>query len=325
MRNPGIATRAPAVPHTLAWAALLLCTTAATAMASPLSYYVATQALATAGSGGPFGQSEYNFNVLGNLAPVGSTIQTGNCVSGCTVGASGTNTSNALLTSSSNSANASTVSPGFSASATAGANLATGSIGAYANGQGQLFGNQGGVASAVAYLQDELTFNGLPAGVTDIGVTFEVHGSLSASPTAGNASMRATDYFGNANIDTIVQDQSQTGYTPALDYFHPLGWVSYTVSDSNVGDIIFHGEYAVDSTDPTVGIALYLTAGGLFDATSDYGDTDGVTLSLPSGVTFTSASNVFLTQAPEPAGWTLLLSALGMLGFTLRRRRRTAG
>ncbi len=46
-----------------------------------------------------------------------------------------------------------------------------------------------------------------------------------------------------------------------------------------------------------------------------------LTLSVPTAVTYTSDSGVFLTGVPEPATWTLLTGGLGFLGAATRRRR----
>lgn len=293
------------------------------ALAGSMSFYVSSLAIANAGAD-PYAESLYNFSSeFLTQGPDGSTLQTGNCASGCTASVSGTNTGNTLLTSSSSSASIATTSPGFSGTAAATANLATGDIGVYANGQGELFGNQGGQGVADAYQQDTLTFHNLPAGTSDIGVSFVVHGSLSASPPAGDASVRAVDGFGNGAIDTIVEDNSGTSFVPSLDYFDANGgWASYSISDTDLNDMVFQGEYAVSNADPTLGLSMYLTVTCAFGADCDYSDTNSIALTLPPGVTFTSDSGVFLSAVPEPAGWMTLLPTLGVLGFLARGRDR---
>jgi hypothetical protein len=57
-----------------------------------------------------------------------------------------------------------------------------------------------------------------------------------------------------------------------------------------------------------------------FKATSDLGNTAVITLTLPQGYSFTSASGSFLTQIPEPASASLLLAS-GLLTLTLNRKK----
>ncbi len=50
---------------------------------------------------------------------------------------------------------------------------------------------------------------------------------------------------------------------------------------------------------------------------------DPITIELPAGVTYTSASGEFLTRiaaAPEPATWTMLLLGFAGFGFAGRRK-----
>jgi hypothetical protein len=316
-------------------AGLLFCGVSATANAQALDYYVAT----TAGSGNGTGSAtaQYNYETLGGgvftaRGPYGSQFLTGGCGSGsgCTVSASGTVSTNPLLTSSYDQTSVSANGNGFSASASANASLATGTIGAAATGLGQLYGDIGGVGQAASYLQDNLTFSvrgATSSTVTDVTVHFNLDGTLSAVPPAGDANVRAIDAFGNGATDTTVYNTYSTSYATAVTNFDQSGWVSYTLSDADPNDISFTGVYALQGADPTVGIALYLAASCGLGATCDYADTNGVTLTLPTGVTYTSQSHRFLTASavPEPAAWAMLLPALGILGFALRcRPNRTA-
>lgn len=72
--------------------------------------------------------------------------------------------------------------------------------------------------------------------------------------------------------------------------------------------------------------AQWIISESLFSqsGTSDFSNTASLSLDLPEGVTFTSASGLFLTAAavPEPATWSLLIGGFGACGATLRQRRR---
>jgi hypothetical protein len=50
--------------------------------------------------------------------------------------------------------------------------------------------------------------------------------------------------------------------------------------------------------------------------------TDPISFDLPDGVTFTSASQEFLSAVPEPSIWAMMLFGFGSIGFMLRNSRR---
>jgi hypothetical protein len=90
----------------------------------------------------------------------------------------------------------------------------------------------------------------------------------------------------------------------------------------------FDGYFDLLGTDavlnPTAGINLSCYQG----LQCDYGSTAKFRfIDLPSNVTFTSASGVFLTglgspgAVPEPASWALMIAGFGLTGAAMRRRR----
>ncbi len=306
---------------------LSLCGVTAAANAQ-VSYYIATRA--ASGNNSVAATAQYNWETLGGGAftsqgPYGSQFLISGCASGCTAG---TVSANPLLTSSYDQSSTGVNLDGWSATASANASLANGTIGASSTGIGELYGNQTGVGQATAFLQDSLTLynnNPLatPSTVWEVGVNFTIDGTLSATAPAGDATVRATDYFGNAVIDTVVQN-TYPNYTTAVQYFNQSGWTSVTLlSDSNPDDMSFSGEYTVTGLDPTIGIAMNLTADCGGGATCDYADTNGVTLTLPEDVTFTSQSGAFLTGAPEPGSLPILAMGLALFGLTRHRDLRS--
>jgi hypothetical protein len=79
---------------------------------------------------------------------------------------------------------------------------------------------------------------------------------------------------------------------------------------------------------PSFIIDMTLTAGATGTSTADLSHTAGITFILPAHVSFTSASGVFLSQAPsdvasavpEPATWAMMLIGFGAVGYSLRRK-----
>jgi hypothetical protein len=211
-------------------------------------------------------------------------------------------------------------------SALATGNLATGSVGVYS------FPSQVGAVvsegTASAILKDTLTFNvagASPSTITDIGITFTVDGSVSYAASAaalvndamtfgcGTSTCGDISYGFNGGSNQIIEDG---------------GWVSQDIISESADSFIFSGVYALQGASQVAPIELYLAAECQGDASCDLSHTGAVSFTLPSNVTFTSESGVFLTQpltaTPEPS-YTVLLG-LGLAGaiFLGRRVRRPA-
>jgi hypothetical protein len=313
-------------------AGLLLCGVAGAANAQPVSYYVATQAAASNSAGSA--QAQYNFQTSGggeftSQGAFGSQFLASGCGAGtgCAVGTSGTVSTDPLLTSSYDGASTTPDLNNFSSTAFATANLATGTIGASSTGLGQLFGTIGGVGKAAAYLQDLVTLSipdATPSTLTQIQVNFSLDGTLSAASPAGDAAVRAIDSFGNGTngVSDITVGDTYPDYTSEIANAAESGWASYTLSDTDPNEIGFSGEYVVQGANPIVGIAMDMTVSCQFNAACNYADTNGVTLTLPVGVTYTSQSGVFLSEGssdvPEPGSLAILAAGVGLLGLTRR-------
>jgi hypothetical protein len=264
-----------------------------------VTYNSTTGATASIGSGGGTTYSEPSA-----LGLTSATIQTSSsdAIDACDPGGCsiGTVTSSALATG----------------------DLATGSVGVYA------FPTQVGAVvsegTASAILQDSLTFNVAGANsstITDIGVTFTVDGNVSFAESAaaqlneimtfgcGTSTCGDISYGFNGGSNQIIEDG---------------GWVSQNIVSESADSFIFSGVYALSGATDVLPILLELKAECQGDASCDVSHTGAVSFTLPSNVTFTSESGLFLAQplttaTPEPSYAGLL--GLGFGGTLLVARR----
>lgn len=181
---------------------------------------------------------------------------------------------------------------------------------------------QGDTASA--HIFDTLTFDAAGATsstVSDIGVHFTVAGTDWGS-------------WDSLPNDLWLDEGLQLG-TGTIEYAWNLsnppttkidsGWVSSQVRADNTASLTFDGIYEFHGPSATVPFSM-----GLYTATGNVGQgelggsdgrTASVTLSLPSGVTYTSASGAFPGSVPEPAAWMMIMGGLGLIGIRRTRKR----
>lgn len=216
--------------------------------------------------------------------------------------------------------------PGF---ASASANLATGVLAAVAKG---VFVNNG---SASAHFSDTITILGGLVGPLGVNISLGVHGVVSgpalSSPTLNGNGEVITAGFGvtgaitNNQESVILLDYSGTNAPLTNETFGFGTGVSEGVGSLFPNDIEFHiaDDVMVDGAHPsftfTADIGAFaqpvqFPAGAL--ETVDLGDTATLTLTLPNGFSFTSASGVLLSQVPgtpavpEPSSLAILVAAL---------------
>jgi hypothetical protein len=270
-----------------------------------LTYNSTTGATASIGSGGGTTYSEPTA-----LGLTSATIKTSSSDSidacdpgGCSIG---TVTSSALATG----------------------DLATGSVGVYS-----IPSQVGAVvseATATAILKDSLTFNVAGANsstITDIGVTFTVDGLVSYAASAaaqlneiitlgcGTSTCGEISYGFNGGSNQIIEDG---------------GWVSQNIISESADSFIFSGVYALSGSSDVLPIELELKAECQGDASCDLSHTGAVGFTLPSNVTFTSQSGVFLTQplttaTPEPSYAAVIGLGIGGIVMLTRRRQHRRG
>lgn len=237
----------------------------------------------------------------------------------CLASMGGTTGTNYNLTASSSSASLATGSlsnPSASGQARAStyADLATGKLGGSSAGD---YARQG---YTTAVFNDLLTFSIAGASsttVTLIEIGFSIDGGMvySGAPfseTALSGDLRFGDAFARVVFGSGVVPSEGQG-----------GWVSGSWSAAANADLnTFTGIYALVGATPTLGVRAALGTRASSLSSADYGNTASFQMSLPTHVTYTSASGVFLSAAPvpEPGTWALMLAGMG--GVLLRARRR---
>ncbi len=178
-------------------------------------------------------------------------------------------------------------------SASASANLSAGTLGVLANGS--LTGATVSSAGAMATMSDLLTFHvpGATAStVTNIGVSFQLNGTFALLGNS-QAFNGLTTYmsFGNG----IIWWHYFTQDSPPAQVVQNGGWNSFDISSQTGSSFVFNGVLSLAGANPTANLVAQLAL-QCQSATCDYSHAGAVTLTLPPGVTFTSASGTFLTQ-----------------------------
>lgn len=176
-------------------------------------------------------------------------------------------------------------------------NLASGTLGALGNGNvvGGTVSNEG----VTTTMKDTLMFN-IPGAtsstVTNIAVSYQVTGSAAATGVAYAFGRNSGMTFGNATITEA--------YSATDNIIENSGWVSMSTPSLTENLVTFNGVYALTGPSPTVPIRLFLNI-QCQSGDCDYSHTGAFTMTLPAGVTYTSASGVFLTQPPPVCNYTL--------------------
>ena len=203
--------------------------------------------------------------------------------------------------------------------------FATGVLDASANSSGAYSTGQFGQAEAVSTLFDTLTFQG-PFAPTDT-VTVTMSATVTLSPAfsggppgdvggsdSGFISLEGDDIFGHDIA--MASDCSPNSDTR---FCFPVTFGNAVIT--NVGNLYSITETFNLAQNPTLGLRFGVGVETIGDASGSV--IDPITITLPPGVTYTSASGLFLTGGgvPEPATWLSLTAGLWTLGLMLRRRR----
>ena len=194
--------------------------------------------------------------------------------------------------------------------------------------------NSGGSARglAEAELADKLTFQVSGGGTRNVTVNAHLDGFFSLTdPSYASASQSMQLDFAGATFYEVGGATDVNGYS---DYHGhsgpsnnvpPQGWLSYSFSHESITGFDFTGVLQVSDGQHS-SLALDLST-DCNHATCAFDHTGTISFVLPTDVTFTSDSGVFLTAGPlpvaavpEPESWALMLGGLGSMVALARRR-----
>ena len=193
----------------------------------------------------------------------------------------------------------------------AGASLEAGTVSVSASGNfldsypNPNSGQDGGSGNVFAQFRDVLHFAVAGASastVTMINISHSVTGSLTGS--TGSTDVQNILQFGDASLRQeflgVLPSQPTRVYSSIFN-----GWAAYDFGSNTPASVIFHGTYALTGSKIDLHIAATLTAQCGIGANCDYTQGGQFRITgLPSNVTYTSDSGVFLTT-PAPVAPTI--------------------
>ncbi len=214
-----------------------------------------------------------------------------------------------------------------SGSAEASVDLGAGTVRAKA-GSSNTFNGSG---SAHAELYEDLTFAVAGGGSGQVTFLSHLDGSIGSFTTSNSLSGLSYNINLGSSGFSYVSQGSQGGFTFSTNGLGgtspPTGWDSYSFINVTPTGFDFSGVFTVaDGDTRSLAQRLYLICQE--GVSCDFSHTGSVGFLLPQGISFTSASGIFLVPpaggVPEPASWVMLISGFGLVGVTARRRRRFA-
>jgi hypothetical protein len=232
----------------------------------------------------------------------------------------------------------------LSASSFGQADLATGTLRASVSASGpDNFGTPGG--DVTTWLADTVHFNNTSGGDLQLHLSYSFDG-LFTSPVSGQSSsgftfLQLTGCGACNNITfaadgrgmgDVIQAQFNEGGIYAIDSYYgpvPVGGAGHWFASIGGPGIV--GTVATDILIPTgvseLGVKTYLNVSCRSGDSCDFAHTGTFGFgALPTGLSFTSESGVFLSGVtagvPEPATWAMMIGGLGLAGLALRARRR---
>lgn len=316
----------------------LLSATALTA-ASPAAaaYSVNVQATASAGTIYDAGSEgcRYNYSGTGGICN-GGTAHYGGSAGGTVTPLGGDNSATKA------SASVGTGGGGASATASATSDLSTASLHLTGIDSGQIqdvsSGTQPhGYTGAYAAFTDVLHFAVAGANantVTPFTLIFGLDGNMrptgSSSDGNSNGEIFGQLNFGGSDARFDLKNNASTGFQTVVNYLdtYPSGAPGVWTTNADHSVNTYTQTINIVGASKDFAVSLFANLNCATGMTCDYGNTAKIGLQLPSGVTFTSDSGVFLAGlipvpggVPEPATWAMMLVGIGGVGAAMRRTK----
>lgn len=197
------------------------------------------------------------------------------------------------------------------------ADLASGDISVHAQSEAPLPTAQSGGEAQIA---DTLTFSNVTSGST---TTITMSGTLSATSNSDNGAGFAAGWLDIFDNGLLAGGVACSAPNASFGCGSKIGQTEVTL----VGNAFFISSTVRIDQHPEILVEFVVYASSFLTSSADV--TDPITIKTPPGVTFTSASGVFLTGAgsvPETSTWAMMLIGFAGLGYVgWRGRRKTAG
>ncbi len=171
-------------------------------------------------------------------------------------------------------------------------------------------------ATGETQLGDTLSFAG--AISTNSTATIRMTGSMSGDSNGGNSDSFSSAWMliDNLTVGGVCSSQNSAFICDAKNDETDVTVVGNSFFITSTVNIDLH---------PQVMVEFVLYASTFLTGSADI--TDPITIDLPQGVTYTSASGLFLTKVgsvPEPSTWAMMLLGFAGLGYAGYRRAKPA-
>jgi hypothetical protein len=182
------------------------------------------------------------------------------------------------------------------------------------------------------YANSDICCLGLSQGSDSIGQVFNTSQGLlsdwtfyaNGGGTAGNVKLVLANWSGNQAVGPAIYSSSDFSYSGAVQALSFNGINASLAAGTYIAYLTVTGE----NTLAVISFALGNSDGGLGGGLTflNSGGVDPLTLITPwhlegGGLGYNMQFTADITAVPEPEAYAMLLAGLGMIGFTVRRRK----